>query len=91
MDNASKVKPGMEVVGADGVHVGVVEALDGDRIKLAKRDPAHGGESKHSHYIPVNDIASTEGGKLWMSATAALVPLNEEEEKSGKPIPFRET
>jgi len=28
----------MEVIGADGVHVGTVDHVDGDRIKLTKKD-----------------------------------------------------
>lgn len=28
----SEIKEGMEVIGADGVHVGTVDRLDGDRI-----------------------------------------------------------
>ena len=33
----------MEVVGADGVHIGTVDKVDGDRIKLTKADSGMGG------------------------------------------------
>jgi len=32
----SEIKEHMEVVGADGVHVGTVDKIDGNRIKLTK-------------------------------------------------------
>jgi hypothetical protein len=43
------LKEHMEVVGSDGKHVGIVDRVEGDRIKLAKADPKAGG--KH-HFIP---------------------------------------
>ncbi|AGT08318.1 DUF2171 domain-containing protein [Paracoccus aminophilus] len=86
MSFEESVKPGVEIVGADGVHVGVVDALDGDRIRLKRKDVAHGGESPGARYISVNNIASTEGGKLWLSANADLVALFEEETQSGRPV-----
>ncbi|MDB6183162.1 hypothetical protein [Paracoccus fistulariae] len=47
---------------------------------------AHGVETRTHRYIPLNDVGSTEGGKVWMSANAALVPVLEEQEEDGKPI-----
>ena len=38
------VREHMEVIGADGVHVGTVDHLEGERIKLTK---AHSGGGKH--------------------------------------------
>ena len=38
MADASAIKEHMEVIGADGVHVGTVYHVDGDRIKLTKND-----------------------------------------------------
>lgn len=88
MDYASSVKPDMEIVGADGVHVGIVDHLDGDRIKLKRKDPEHGIDEKFHRYIPVTNIASTESGKIWLSAKADLVAVLEEENKAGRPIPL---
>ena len=51
MANPSDIKAHMEVLGADGKHVGIVDHVEGaERIKLTKNDPAAGG--KH-HFIPV--------------------------------------
>ena len=43
------IKEHMEVLGADGVHVGTVDQLEGrDQVKLTKDDPDAGGEH---HFI----------------------------------------
>ena len=34
----SDIKEHMEVIGADGVHVGTVDKVEGSRIKLTKKD-----------------------------------------------------
>jgi hypothetical protein len=48
----------MEVVGCDGVHVGIVDRIEGtDEIKLTKDDPAAGGED---HYIPLSWLVHAE-------------------------------
>jgi len=41
------IREHMEVIGADGEHVGTVDHLDGERIKLTKSDSTDG---KH-HYL----------------------------------------
>jgi hypothetical protein len=40
MTAISQVKEHMEVIGADGVHVGTVDRLENNRIKLTKADSA---------------------------------------------------
>ena len=82
----SEIKEGMEVIGADGVHVGTVDHMDGDRIKLTKKDSgsqiegATGRHDGHHHYISVGLIAGVEGDKVRLSATAANAVTFEEEE-----------
>src|SRR3546814_13226551 len=51
----SAIREHMTVVGADGVHVGTVDHLDGERIKLTKGDsPQTGdGEGARHHYLPL--------------------------------------
>jgi hypothetical protein len=53
MHNIQQIRDHMEVFGADGVHVGVVDHLEGDRIKLTRNDPM--AEGSH-HFIPVDWI-----------------------------------
>ncbi len=45
----------MEVIGSDNEHVGIVDHLDGDRIKLTHHDSQADG--KH-HFLPLTAIAS---------------------------------
>lgn len=47
-----QIKEHMEVLAADGQHVGTVDHMDGEKsIKLTKSDPSSGG--KH-HIIPID-------------------------------------
>ena len=88
MADASAIKEHMEVIGADGAHVGTVDHVDGDRIKLTKKDSgaeiegAEGGaHSGHHHYISLGLVADVEGDQVRLSATAANAVLFEEEEQ----------
>jgi len=71
MVDASQIREDMEVVGADGVHVGKVDHMEGDRVKLARKDEAHGVRMEHHHYVPLSAVASVDGGKVWLSANAS--------------------
>ncbi len=54
MADTANIKEHMEVIGADGEHVGTVDHVEGtDKIKLAKTDPKANG--KH-HFIPAGWI-----------------------------------
>ena len=84
MANASNIREHMEVIGADGVHVGTVDRLEGDRIKLGKHD-SHGAHSEHHHYISIGLVAGVEGDQVRLSANAD-VAISFEEERSGRPV-----
>ena len=73
MVDKSQIKEHAEVIGADGVHIGTVDHVDGDRIKLTRDDSPQGpdGEGAKHHYIPFGLVADVEGGKVRLSATAA--------------------
>ena len=45
------IKEHMEVIGADGVHVGTVDRMEGGRIKLTKKDSGEGSHKGHHHFI----------------------------------------
>ena len=73
----SAIKEDMTVVGADGVHIGTVDHLEGERIKLTKADS---GDGKH-HCLPAGLVAAVEGDTVRLSANAAnAVDLFEEAE-----------
>ncbi len=80
----SEIKEGMEVIGADGVHVGVVDRVESDRIKLARRENT-GAHADHHHYIENGFVAGVEGDKVRLSANAD-VAVTLEEEESGRPV-----
>lgn len=80
MADTSNIREHMEVIGADGVHVGTVDHMDGDRIKLTKKDSGEGKHKGHHHYIPASLIAEVEGDKVRLSANADVAVTFEEEE-----------
>ena len=73
----------MEVIGADGVHVGTVDHVEGDRIKLTKADSGEGSHKGHHHYISRGLVAEVEGDKVRLSANADVAITFEEEEQPG--------
>ena len=83
---ADQIREHMEVIGADGVHVGTVDHVDGDRIKLTKADAAdsYGGgqHSGHHHYLSLGLVAEIEGDTVRLSANGD-VAYAMEEEKNG--------
>lgn len=74
------VKEHMEVIGADGVHVGTVDSIVGDRIKLVKTDSGQGSHEGHHHYISRGLVAEIEGDKVRLSANGDVAVTFEEEE-----------
>ena len=76
---ADKVREHMEVIGADGVHVGTVDRVEGDKIKLTKKDGGEGSHRGHHHTIPMALVAEVEGNKVRLSANADVAVTFEEE------------
>ena len=64
MADASAIRDHMEVIGADGVHIGTVDGVEGNRIKLTKPDSGMGSHAGHHHYIPIALVAEVEGDKV---------------------------
>ncbi len=81
MVDLSSIQEHAEVIGADGVHVGTVDHMDGDRIKLTKKDSGEGSHKGHHHYISQGLIAAVEDdGTVRLSANADVAVTFEEEE-----------
>ncbi|CAO4183506.1 DUF2171 domain-containing protein [Methylorubrum populi] len=59
MVDTSRIQEHMSVVGSDGGHVGTVDHLDGQRIKLTRTDPDAQGIH---HFIHIDSIDTVEGG-----------------------------
>jgi hypothetical protein len=79
------IKEHMEIIGADGVHIGTVNKVEGNRIKLTKADSGEGQHKGHHHFIEKGLVAEVEGNKVRLSANAA-VAVTMEEEKSSKSV-----
>jgi hypothetical protein len=73
------IKQHMEVIGADGVHIGTVDRLEGSRIKLTRADSGEGSHKGHHHYIDQGLVAEVEGQKVRLSANADVAVTFEEE------------
>ena len=80
MANLGSIREHMEVIGADGVHVGTVDRIEGDRIRLTMADSGEGGHKGHHHYVPAGLIAEIEDGQVRLSANADVAVTFEEEE-----------
>ena len=82
MVDTSKIQEHAEVIGADGVHVGTVDHLDGNRIKLTKNDSpqTEDGQGAKHHYISLGLVADVEDGKVRLSANGAEAVQFEESE-----------
>lgn len=76
----SQVREHMEVIGADGVHVGTVDHVEGNRIKLTRKDSGMGSHQGHHHYVAAGLVAGVEGDKVRLSASGANAYALEEEE-----------
>jgi hypothetical protein len=80
MATRDDIREHMEVIGADGVHVGTVDHVEGDRIKLVKADSGQGSHQGHHHYVSIGLVAEVEGDRIRLSANGAVAVTFEEEE-----------
>ena len=85
MSGFEDIREHMEVIGADGVHLGTVDRVEGDRIKLIRADSGVAHE-EHHHFIPRGLVADVEGDKVRLSANADVAADLFEQEESGQPI-----
>jgi hypothetical protein len=70
------IKEHMKVIGKDGAHVGTVDRVEDNRIKLTKQDTPAGHEGHH-HYIDKQLVGAVEGAIVKLSVNADAVPLTE--------------
>jgi short-subunit dehydrogenase len=67
--DASLIKEDAEVLSADGQHVGTVDKVHGDQIKLTRKDST---DAKH-HFVPLSWVASASGGEVRLNRNAYVV------------------
>ena len=85
MSGFEDIREHMEVIGADGAHLGTVDRVEGDRIKLIRADSGIGHE-QHHHYVPRGLVAGVEGDRVRLSANADVAADLFEQEESGQPL-----
>jgi hypothetical protein len=85
MSSFDEIREHMQVIGADGVKLGTVDRVEGERIKLIREDSgvAH---HEHHHFLPRGLVAEVEGDTVRLSANADVAAALFEEEESGEPI-----
>jgi hypothetical protein len=81
--DGSQIREHMEVIGADGVHIGTVDKVEDNRIKLTKKDSGM-AHMDHHHFLPLSLVADIEGDQVRLSANAAVAAelFEEEEDRS---------
>jgi hypothetical protein len=67
MADTSNIRPHMEVRAADGSHAGTVDGIDGDRIKLTRKDSPDG----QHHYVPLDAVERVDEHVHLAAGTAA--------------------
>jgi hypothetical protein len=67
MMHVDQIREGLEVVGKDRGHVGTVDALVGQLLKLKKNDPASGGTH---HYLDIGLISDIRDDTIHLLVTA---------------------
>ena len=85
MSGFEDIREHMEVIGADGAHLGTVDRVEGNRIKLIRADSGQGHE-QHHHFIPKGLVAEVEGDRVRLTARADVVADLFEHEESGHPL-----
>ena len=70
MAQVANIRAHMEVVGSDGSHIGTVDHVDGDRIKLTRQDS---NDDRH-HYIALSDVTRVDS-HVHVATTATALGL----------------
>jgi hypothetical protein len=78
----NEIREHMKIVGKDGVQVGTVDHVEGDRIKLTKKGNPPGHEGHH-HFIDKKLVGSIDGDVVKLTVNGDAAPRTEE---SGKGV-----
>ena len=63
-----RIKEHMEVANSQGLHVGTVDEVEGDAIKLTKSDSA---DDMH-HFLSLDDVERIEDNRIYLKETARI-------------------
>jgi len=67
MMDKTQIREQMEVVGSDDQHVGTVDRVEGENIKLTKKDSEEGAH----HLIPLKWVQSIEQNQVRLNKMSA--------------------
>ena len=67
------IREHMEVLGSDGSHVGVVDAIEGGRVKLSRKDVHAGGTH---HFVDLDAVTAVDGNEIRLARPAAEIVGN---------------
>ena len=62
-----RIKEHMEITGSDGEHVGTVDHVDGDTIKLTKTD----SKDHAHHFLPFYMVDRVEDNRIYLKVDKA--------------------
>ena len=68
MFDRNDIRSKMEVVTADGDHVGTVDAVESRRLRLTRAD----SEDGLHHYLSLSEVNRIEGGCAWLNEGAEI-------------------
>lgn len=63
-----RIKEHMEVTNINGQHIGTVDEVEDDRIKLTKSDSS---DNMH-HFVALDDIDRIDDNRIYLKATAVI-------------------
>jgi hypothetical protein len=73
MSRLEDVREHMQIIDAEGVPLGKVDKIEGDRIKMTRDSSGAGSHEGHHHFIPSGLVAGVEGDVVRLSATIEAV------------------
>jgi hypothetical protein len=85
MFNVADIHEHAEVIGKDGRHVGTVDKVEGDRIKLTKADSQGAAHAGHHHFIELDLVETVQDNRVHLSVVGEQA-VNHEEEQNGKSV-----
>lgn len=65
--HTDNIREQMKVVGSDGQHIGTVDKVENDQIKLTKNDSPDG----QHHYISLDSVETVEENEVRLSVSAS--------------------
>ncbi|WP_336978725.1 DUF2171 domain-containing protein [Altererythrobacter fulvus] len=65
-----RIKEHMEVANASGQHIGTVDSVEDERIKLTRSDS---GDGQH-HFLLLDDVARIDDNRIYLKPEAHISP-----------------